>query len=138
MIFIFGTRRKALVLATISMACRNGHTAAHRLMKFTYWFTLFFIPVIPMQKKFQITCIQCGLTQVMPKQNAEELIANVRNSNVQGAQGQDPVSAPIPLATVNPNNSLPPAGWYKDPTQENVMRYWDGNQWTESITNSQQ
>ena len=27
-------------------------------------------------------------------------------------------------------SSTPPAGWYPDPTEPSVLRYWDGTQWT--------
>jgi len=29
--------------------------------------------------------------------------------------------------------SLPPAGWYPDPTGQVEQRYWDGAQWTEHV-----
>ncbi len=28
-------------------------------------------------------------------------------------------------------NQTPPADWYDDPTAPNLLRYWDGEQWTE-------
>ena len=29
-----------------------------------------------------------------------------------------------------PPSSTPQAGWYPDPTEPSVLRYWDGVQWT--------
>lgn len=34
--------------------------------------------------------------------------------------------------------SLPPAGWYPDPTAQFEQRYWDGAQWTEHVVNAGQ
>lgn len=58
MIFIFGFRSRGAVLATVTLACRNGHVAAHRIIRLTRWFTLFFVPVIPFSRKYRSICIQ--------------------------------------------------------------------------------
>jgi hypothetical protein len=137
MIFIFGFRTRVAVLATVSLACRNGHVAAHRIVKLTRWFTLFFVPVIPFNRTHRSVCIQCGLTLEIPKGAAEDLAARAgagSASSVAGAimgPGQDPVAPPLPSLGAEP--VLPPAGWYPDPAGTGARRYWDGGAWTESV-----
>jgi hypothetical protein len=130
MIFIFGFRNRAAALATISLACRNGHVAAHRIVKLTRWFTLFFVPVIPFSRKYRSVCIQCGLTLQIPKEDAEQLAARASSDTYSPA---DPVAPPIPSASARPDQALPPAGWYPDPANPNARRYWDGGTWTEMV-----
>jgi membrane protease YdiL (CAAX protease family) len=31
-------------------------------------------------------------------------------------------------------SELPPAGWYKDPARVHAHRYWDGDRWTDGVT----
>ncbi len=128
MLIIFGLRDRVAILATISLACRNGHVAAHRILKVTRWLTLFFIPLIPYSSKRRSVCIQCGLTLDIPKAAAEEL------ATAPGARHTgEPVTPPLPQTDSNP---LPPAGWYADPLGSGGARYWDGQRWTEAVTPS--
>ncbi|HWE54295.1 MAG TPA: DUF2510 domain-containing protein [Acidimicrobiales bacterium] len=105
--------------------------AAHRIIKTTRWFTLFFIPVIPFSRKYRSVCIQCGLTLEVPKDTAAELIA--RTGSGGPAAPADPVAPPLPQAASAPDATHPPAGWYPDPAGSNGRRYWDGQAWTESV-----
>ena len=130
MIFIFGFRTRGAVLATLALACRNGHVAAHRIVKLTRWFTLFFIPVIPFSRRYRSVCVQCGLTLEVPKEEAEELAAR---SSLGAVQAGDPVAPPLPSAEPMLDPALPPSGWYPDPAGSNARRYWDGQAWTESV-----
>jgi hypothetical protein len=130
MFLIFGFRSRAAVLATLSLACRNGHVAAHRVLKVTRWFTLFFIPVIPFSRKYRSVCIQCGLTLEIPKAAAEEIAATASGATpVPG----DPVSPPLPQTAPTLGAMMPPAGWYADPAGSDHRRYWDGQAWTEAV-----
>jgi hypothetical protein len=131
MIILFGFRKKLAILATLSMACPNGHVAAHRLTKITHWFTLFFIPTIPLSRKYFLTCIQCGQTSNLPKEHAVEMAANVASHPTENIE---PISPPIPIASTNPNAALPPPGWYRDPGDPILLRFWDGTRWTEQVT----
>ena len=47
-----------------------------------------------------------------------------RLSNGKGAVAS-PATAPPP--------TLPPAGWYADPTTPGGLRYWDGTEWTQRV-----
>jgi len=44
-----------------------------------------------------------------------------------------PVTTPVP-APVAPQ--LPPAGWHADPHGRFQLRYWDGNAWSEHVSNN--
>lgn len=72
---LFGFRSKSSTIAMLSLACRNGHVAAHRLVKVTRWFTLFFIPIIPFNRKYYSTCAQCGVQVGWSKEDAERAVA---------------------------------------------------------------
>ena len=131
MILIFGFRNRVAVLATVSLACRNGHVAPHRFLKVTRWFTLFFLPVIPFSRKYLSVCIQCGLTLDVPKAAAEEMVSSISTQPV-----SDPVAPPLPTlptAASGSGSALPPPGWYSDPAASQGRRYWDGQAWTEAV-----
>ncbi|HET6875716.1 MAG TPA: DUF2510 domain-containing protein [Acidimicrobiales bacterium] len=137
-LIIWGFRSRAKNMAMTQLACRQGHVAAHRLVKVTRWFTLFFIPLIPVSKKYFSICAACGLQLQVPKDAAEEMIA--RASGVPAPDSVDPVSAPVnpvlsPAAPAEPAvaQAGPPAGWYPDPTGAAGLRWWDGTRWTESV-----
>jgi len=130
MIFIFGFRTRTAIMATLSLACRNGHVAAHRVVKVTRWFTLFFVPVIPFSRKYRSVCIQCGLTLEIPKDTAEEIVTRSAQA---GPVPNDTVSPPLPHPFPQSGAVTPPAGWYPDPAGSNARRYWDGRAWTQAV-----
>jgi Protein of unknown function (DUF2510) len=132
-ILIFGFRTRAVLLATVSLACRNGHVAAHRIVKLTRWFTLFFLPVVPFSRKYRSVCIQCGLTLEVPKAAADDMASSL--STVAGST-TDAVAPPLPTTAPGPGSVLPPAGWYPDPAGLHPSRYRDGQAWTESVEQS--
>lgn len=99
---IFGFRTFVKVLATLTLVCqRCGNPAAHRLVQRSRWFTLFFVPVIPLGVRRYSTCTFCGATHNLTKQDAQRLV---------GA-GQPPTAAPAPpvLPPVPPPAVPPPA-----------------------------
>jgi hypothetical protein len=72
MILIFGLRSYVKVLATLTLACRQGHVAAHRLVKVTRKFSLFFVPVFPAgRSRYFTVCAQCGLQMPWDRETAE-------------------------------------------------------------------
>jgi zinc-ribbon family len=63
MLFLFGLRRKAKVLGQVDQGCSKcGRQTVHSAVESQRWFTLFFIPVIPLGKSYSLRCNLCGLT----------------------------------------------------------------------------
>jgi hypothetical protein len=78
MIILFGFRRKSSRLATIFVMCAHCHTpAAHALTRSRRFFTLFFIPVIPLGTKYFTTCTMCGHVTQITKEGADQYLASV-------------------------------------------------------------
>jgi Protein of unknown function (DUF2510) len=93
-------------------------------------YVLFFVPVIPISRKYHSVCIQCGLTLEVPKSAAEEMASPISTG---AGLTPDPVSPPLPSAASAPDSPMPPAGWYPDPSGSHALRYWDGHAWTEVV-----
>ncbi|WP_299528997.1 zinc-ribbon domain-containing protein [uncultured Streptomyces sp.] len=73
---IFGTRGYLYQLAVLTMVCGwCGNPAAHTLRKRVTKFTLFFIPLFPFSTKYATQCTFCGGEQRIPKEQAEQLLA---------------------------------------------------------------
>ncbi len=147
MLIIWGFRGRLANVAMLTLACRNGHVAAHRLVKVTRWFTLFFIPVIPIRRSYYSVCAHCGLQVKWGKEEAEAAAAHATTSQPSTAEpvapplpsgqlfagdGDAGVAEPVPATQSSPS-SLPPAGWYPDPSGAGGHRYWDGRSWTGQV-----
>jgi uncharacterized Zn finger protein len=64
MFFLFGTRRNAKMLAQIERPCTKcQRSTVHAVVQTKRWFTLFFIPVIPLGSTLAMRCNLCGLVQ---------------------------------------------------------------------------
>jgi hypothetical protein len=85
-IIIFGIRRKQYRLATVFAVCSVCHSpAAQAVVRVRAFFTLFFLPVIPLGHTYRTTCTMCGRSVKVAKESAEHLVAT--------AQIADPVLA---------------------------------------------
>ncbi|HET8582183.1 MAG TPA: zinc-ribbon domain-containing protein [Jatrophihabitans sp.] len=108
---IWGFRSYVRVLAMLSLVCqRCGNPAAHRVLKHTRKFTLFFIPLFPISVKYSMTCTFCGQGTRLSKEQAEQMIA--------GATGQPaPVQQQPPAAQLPPQATMPqqPPSPYQPP-----------------------
>jgi hypothetical protein len=63
MLFLFGLRRKAKVLGQVDQSCSKcNRQTVHSAIESQRWFTMFFIPVIPLGKSYAVRCNLCGLT----------------------------------------------------------------------------
>jgi hypothetical protein len=75
-LIIFGLKRKAHRLATIFALCLACQTpAAQVLIRVRTFFSLFFIPVIPLGTKYRSTCTMCGASTVVSAEYADRLMA---------------------------------------------------------------
>jgi zinc-ribbon family len=108
MIILFGFRRRASRLATIFVMCAHCHTpAAHALTRTRRYFTLFFIPLIPLGTKYFTTCTMCGHVTQITKEGADQYLASVAQSAgspTGPSEAQIPAGDPGGAASV-----LPPA-----------------------------
>lgn len=78
---IFGFRSFVKTLAMLTLVChRCGNPAAHRIVQRSRWFTLFFIPLIPLGFSRFSTCTFCGVTYKVSKEDAERMIAGATAS----------------------------------------------------------
>jgi hypothetical protein len=63
MFFLFGWRNKAKVLGQVErMWAKCSRPTMHAAIASKKWFTLFFIPVIPLGSRYLNRCGVCGLT----------------------------------------------------------------------------
>jgi hypothetical protein len=116
MIILFGFRTRLKTVVMLMLACRNGHVAAHRLVKRVRWFTLFFIPVIPLSTKYLTVCSQCGTAVNWNKEDALKAMAEASGpgggASAPGAiPGQSDPVAPPGSAWGAPAGAGQPGGW---------------------------
>jgi hypothetical protein len=112
MLIVFGFKTFVSRLATLLMRCPLcGADAAHHIVRIRQFFTLFFIPVIPIRTKYRLGCTYCGKARLISKQDAEQLVNSVSQgyqTMPQANQAYYPQS-PQPPAIGNPPTQLPPA-----------------------------
>ena len=78
MFILFGFRSMIRTLVMTTSICRTtNQQAAHRLSRITRWFTLFFIPVIPVGRRYVLTCSACGQSYKIAKDDAAAIVARV-------------------------------------------------------------
>jgi hypothetical protein len=74
---IFGIKRRAYRLATVFALCGLCQTpAAQAVTRVRTFFSLFFIPVIPLSSTYRTTCTMCGGSVKVTKEAAERLVAS--------------------------------------------------------------
>ena len=63
MFFLFGVRNKAKAIAQTERPCAKcARGTVQTVIESQRWFTLFFIPVIPLGSSLVVRCNLCGLT----------------------------------------------------------------------------
>ncbi|MEU1468438.1 zinc-ribbon domain-containing protein [Streptomyces sp. NPDC005761] len=88
---IFGTRGYLYQLAVLTLVCGwCGNPAAHTLRKRVTKFTLFFVPLFPFSTKYATQCTFCGGEQQIPKEQADQLLAQHAASQGGNPYGQSP------------------------------------------------
>jgi zinc-ribbon family len=125
MLIIFGMRSRVKNLGTLLLVCRRCNTpAANRVMRVERWFTLFFIPIIPVSKKYRLTCTFCGGVTSISKEDALQFEAAAQQGQTLGQgvpaspdglsypnqqlPGYEPVPPPPPMSPVPPTSAMPP------------------------------
>lgn len=78
MLVIFGLSRKERILAALPRACGNcGHPGPQVLAKRSRRFTLFFVPVLPLGSRHEVSCRWCGASRRVSSDEARQLAAAV-------------------------------------------------------------
>ena len=58
---LFGYKTRPKVIGGANTTCKNcKRRTAHGLVKLTEWFTLYFIPIIPLANDLLYVCGRCG------------------------------------------------------------------------------
>ncbi|MEV6774567.1 zinc-ribbon domain-containing protein [Nocardia sp. NPDC051030] len=82
-VLIFGFRRQLFTLATLTVYCGScRHTSPHALRKFVTKFTLFFVPLFPMNTEQYLECPVCGVRSPVPPGDIPKLVAQANNIHV--------------------------------------------------------
>jgi hypothetical protein len=107
MFFIFGIKRMGRRLATVFAMCGQCHSpAAQVIVRRATWFTLFFIPVIPLGSKYVSTCTLCGTSTRIDKEQALHMVEVSQQSAAPSSPSTTPPAAnpPAPQAPAPPVN----------------------------------
>jgi hypothetical protein len=105
MLILWGVRRRGQRLGVLMWPCsRCGGQTAHSLTYVKNWFTVFFIPIVPLPTQRRLACVQCGTKSRFDKaqQAAIEEAARVgaaRAQAIQEAAAQQvggPMAPPFP------------------------------------------
>jgi ribosomal protein L37E len=74
---IFGSNSKNKVMGQMQYVCsRCGRQAFHTIVRSRRWFTLYFLPVIPINKTTTSRCNLCGFQQAINNEQADVWFAN--------------------------------------------------------------
>src|ERR1700722_17477345 len=76
MFLIFGIKRlKRRLVTTFALCARCGTPAAQVLTRMGTWFSLFFVPLIPLGTRYVSTCTFCGESTKLEKLQALQVVA---------------------------------------------------------------
>ena len=64
-----------------SVCGRCNNSTARQIIKLTNWLTLFFIPIIPYQKRYLLVCPICSQTQDLTKSEFNSLIGGLQTAD---------------------------------------------------------
>jgi zinc ribbon protein len=76
MLFFFGVRTRSKALAQLEQPCSKcSKPTIHTAVETKRWFTLFFVPVIPLGTNHLVRCNLCGLKQKCSLEQTARLTA---------------------------------------------------------------
>ena len=112
MLIIFGLRRRGLRLANVFAMCGVCHSpAAQGIVRIKTFFTLFFIPLIPVGTKYRSVCTMCGATSDLTREQADHAVASAQQQASQAPMATAAQSSGAPVAGPNapgPAEMAPP------------------------------
>lgn len=97
---IYGWRRQVRHLTNVTYLCGQcQNPTAHALRKTVTKFTLFFIPLFPVNSKHFTVCTFCGATNKLTKAEAQQVLATQEGAAPQAPQpSQNRPPQPMPQA----------------------------------------
>lgn len=76
---ILGSKGYLRILRTLTMVCwRCRQAAPHRLIQHLTKLTIFFIPTVPVSRKYRLECVGCGAAQDLEKPIAQQILVDGR------------------------------------------------------------
>jgi len=73
---IFGYQTRPKLIGRVLHSCKHcKHKTPHALIKVTYWFDLFFIPIIPFSSQAYNICEECNFRTKLSKDESRKLVA---------------------------------------------------------------
>jgi hypothetical protein len=103
MFLVFGIKRMKKRLATMLALCGQcGSPAAQVVIRVSTWFSLFFIPVIPLGSKYSSTCTLCGKSVKLDKEQAMQMVAAAQQVSSPPLGSQAPPPDPLTRSTEVP------------------------------------
>src|SRR5579872_2991100 len=97
MFILFGIKRLQKRLATVLALCGQcGTPAAQVIVRISTWFSLFFIPVIPLGSKYISTCTFCGKSIKLDKDQALQTVSAAQHMSSQPPNAQAPPAGTLP------------------------------------------
>ena len=99
MLIIFGLRRRGHRLANVFAMCGVCHSpAAQGIIRVKTFFTLFFIPLIPVGTKYRSVCTMCGATNNLTREQADHAVASAQQQASQAPMANAAQSSGVPVA----------------------------------------
>jgi hypothetical protein len=104
-LIIFGRRRRGYRMAHVLAMCGRCHSpATQAVVRIKTFFTLFFVPLIPLGTKYRSTCTNCSATIELSRDQADQALVTM-------AQQQQPDHAPAesqrPTASFRAASAIP-------------------------------
>lgn len=109
MLLLFGTRRSNKILGQANHDCPNcRRPSSFAYVKTSRWFTLFFIPVIPLGSSVLTVCGLCGFRVPTTEPAAQHALAAAQLRHLQAQQAYPQLAAPPRELQAGPPNPYRP------------------------------